>query len=244
MNFSVQEIERLTAVLSDCSSRQKQTLLTQILSEWGRIDLEEHLNRTPPTQVLAERKQLEKLARRADELAQLISDLPPDVRFAVAGWELEALSPIEPGSVVYGPKPNVGYQQIQKADRRLSEEPARLKEIAAAASKVASIWEPVTLRHSTTIRYLVLQDLAAIFEYATGEKASRKVRVDPHPDAGHEYGAFWVFANASWQIVFGSTEGLGYAIQWWAAARAEYGEQSPVIRNVRLRHPEWRIFDH
>ena len=61
MNFSAREIERLTAALSDCSSRQKQTLLSQILSEWGQIDLEEHLNRTPPTQVRAERKQLEKL---------------------------------------------------------------------------------------------------------------------------------------------------------------------------------------
>jgi len=44
-------------------------------------------------------------------------------------------------------------------------------------------------------------------------------------------------------MIFGSTNGLGYAVRFWAKARAKHGEDSAVVANMDLRHPEWRIFE-
>jgi hypothetical protein len=244
MDLSTQVVDQWTASLSGYVSGPKEALLPLILLEWARVDLEVHLNEPTPEQVRAERQHLEKLARQATEFAETVSALSPTARFMMAGCRLEAFAPIEPGSAVYVPKPNVKYAQIREAEHCLGEEPARLRKLAMAATEASATWQPLSMRHNTTIRYLILQDLTAIFEYATGEKASRKVRVDPHPDAGREYGVFWDFTSAVWRTVFGSTRGLGYAMQSWTEARAEYSEQSPVIGNIGLRHPEWRVFEH
>jgi hypothetical protein len=243
MEFTADHLKQLTAALPGGADRHKECLLRLILAEWGRIDLEGHLSRPQPKQIRTEIQQLEKVARRAIELAEMISDLTPTTRFTIAGWQLEAFAPIRPGSDVYRPKPSVRYAEICDADRRLGEEPARLEQIARATIQTVATWKPLPMRHSTAIRYLILQDLAAIAEHATGEKASRKVRVDPHPDAGHEYGQFWDLASTAWPIIFGSSRGLSHAVQSWAEARAKFVESSPVIANISLRHPEWGIFD-
>jgi hypothetical protein len=66
-------------------------------------------------------------------------------------------------------------------------------------------------------------------------------RGKPRVDAGKEYGPFHDFACAAWPMVFGSEKGLGHAIKTWASGRAQHREKSPFIRNLALRHPEWRI---
>jgi len=123
----------------------------------------------------------------------------------------------------------------------LSEEPERLKLLAKAAIAASTAFVPLPLRQSTLIRYLVLQDLAAIYECAARRRAGRRVRTDMTVDAGKNYGPFWDFACAAWSIVFGSFAGLDNALKTWAKGRTRYKEVSPIIWNLDIRHPEWRI---
>jgi hypothetical protein len=236
MNFTTDQIDQLMAALPGCTDERKQTLVPMILAEWGRIDVEEHLSQAPPQQVRAERELLKKLASSANELAHALSSLARGSRFAVA-YQLSKGK--------FGTETALArYNRIRKADRRLGETPATAERLAAAVTETAAIWDPLPLRHSSVIRYLILLDLAAIFEYATDQPSGRRVRTDLHVDAGEDYGPFWDFASAIWAIIFGSTRGLGYAVKFWAKARAKHGEWSPVILNMDLRHPEWRIFGH
>jgi hypothetical protein len=97
-------------------------------------------------------------------------------------------------------------------------------------------------RPRAVAHYLIMMDLAAIFEYLTRKRATRSVRGEDHFAYGAEYGAFWDFAQATWPAIFKSTNGLKSAMKNWAVDRVRYGEASPLIANMHLRHPEWGLF--
>jgi hypothetical protein len=233
MMLTSEQIDALVSALPGCTSGHRRELLPRVLEEWGRTDLEEHLERATPERVRTERRQMKRLARCASKLALALSDLEPDCRFAIASRLL--------GDETHGTADRRGYDERRQADRRLSEEPARLGRLASAATEVADGWVPLPLRHGTIVRYLILQDLAAIFEWATGGRAGRRVRSDAYDEAGQEYGPFRDFARATWPMIFGSEKGLDHAIKTWAKGRAQHGERSPFMLNLHLRHPEWRI---
>jgi hypothetical protein len=233
MVLTSEQIDALVSVLPGCTNAHRRELLPRVLEEWGWTDLAEHLERATPERVRAERRQMKRLARCASKLALALSDLEPHCRFAIASRLL--------GSEAHGTADRRGYDERRQADRRLSEEPAKLERLASAATEEADGWVPLPLRHETIVRYLVLQDLAAIFEWATGVRAGRRVRTDLSDDAGKEYGPFYELARAAWPMVFGSEKALGNAIRTWAKGRAQHGERSPFMLNMHLRHPEWRI---
>ena len=84
------------------------------------------------------------------------------------------------------------------------------------------------------VAYLVIRDIADIFEWATRQKAMR----------GEEDSPFYEFAAAVWPVVFGKgDDGLPAALKNWAWARKNLRERSPCIANMDLRHPEWRLFE-
>jgi hypothetical protein len=89
------------------------------------------------------------------------------------------------------------------------------------------------------VAYVVLLDLAAIFEWLTGVKARREVdRIE-----GIETGAFYNFCEAIWPLVFESgTDGLSTAMKNWASGHREYGEASALLANISGRYPSWRVF--
>ena len=109
--------------------------------------------------------------------------------------------------------------------------------LAKAAIDTSAAFAPLALRQTTLIRYLILQDLAAIYEWATRLRAERMVSFDD----GTNCGPFWDFTCAVWLTLFDSARGLDYALKIWAAAREQHNELSPLIWNIDLRHPEWRI---
>jgi hypothetical protein len=240
MDFTATQIGQLTAAVLDHVSERRKSLLPLILGEWGRVEPEEHFKYPSPKEVRAQQSQLERLARRANELAQAITDLDPDARSAIADCQVEAFVTLESGFRV--PRPGVGEEQFVEADRRLAETPETLRDLAVSAAKAAAELQTYPMRLSTLRGCLVLQDLATIYEYATGERASRKIRVDQHEDAGQEYGAFFALARAGWSMIFGSLHGFSYALQQWAVKRAQYGGSSALIANISLRHPEWGLF--
>ena len=223
------------AALPGCTDDRKRQLVPMILAEWGRIDIGEYLSLPLSQQVRAEHGALEKVASCANKLARALSSLGPGSRSAVA-YHLS--------------KGKVGaetalewYYGIRDTDRRLGEMPARLDRLSAAVTATAVEWGSPRPRRGSAIHYLILKDLAAIFEFATEQWSGRRVHTDAHVDAGQDYGPFWHFANTIWPMVFGSTNGLSYAVKFWAKARERHGEGSAVIANMDLRHPEWRIFE-
>jgi len=236
MNFTTDQIERLMAALPACAEERHRKLVAMILAEWARTDVEANLNQAPPAQVRAERQVLEELALRANELAKTLSKLGPGSRSGVA-WHLSK------GRLGAEIGPRAWCDGIREIDRRLGEAPARLEGLAAAATETAAHWGSPRLRRDSLIRNLILKDLAAIFEYATGQLPGRRVRTDEHVDAGQNYGPFWDFVSTAWPMLFGSTNGLDYAVRFWAKTRAKHGESSAVVANMHFRHPEWRIIE-
>ena len=112
-----------------------------------------------------------------------------------------------------------------------------------AATKASNAFVPLPHQHKTVVRYLVLLDLGAIFEWATRRRASRKVGTDAGTRPGQTYGPFWDFVSAAWPIIFGSSAGLNNALKFWAEGRRLYDEASPIMWNLDMRHPQWRIFE-
>lgn len=233
MILTKSQVDALVTALPGCTDAHKRSLLPRILREWSRIDLEGHLRRRTPKQMEATRRQTDKVANRARELARALSQVDRHGRFAIASRLLD----MEAGSRA----DRLSYEERWDAAHRLSEEPKRLDLLAKAATKASSDFVPLPARQYTLIRYLVLLDLTAIYEWATRQRAGRRVKTDIGDDAGMTYGPFWDFAAAAWPIIFGAVRGLDNALKTWATARKRYNEFSPIIWNLQMRHPEWRI---
>jgi hypothetical protein len=231
MRFTNAQVDTLIANLPGCIDAHRRSLLPRVIKEWSLIDLSEHLTRPTPKQMRAERQKIGKIARRADDLAQALAGLLDRGRFAIAR---EVVAPGSDWLIDH-----LQYEAVREADRRFQEEPKRLKELSKAAKRAATRFVPLPFRHYTVIRYLVLLDLAAIYEWATRQPAGRRVRTDIDP--GETYGPFWDFAGTAWPMIFGSRRGLDNALKTWASGRKRYGEVSPIIANLGMRHPEWRI---
>jgi hypothetical protein len=232
--FTRQQLDALVSALPNCTSRRRRALLHRILKEWGASDLKDHLSRPAPSQTRAERKQMERLAKLAGELAQVLEDIGSVCRFHIATMMLPARAR------------SLTRRSTQKVARRLhsrlTECPTTFRRLEAATTEAAASWVPLPVQAENLQRYLVLLDLAAIFEWASGQHAGRRVRTDTSEDAGKEYGPFYDFVRAVWPIIFGSERGLSNALKDWAKRRALYREESPLIWNMDLRHPEWRIW--
>jgi len=178
----------------------------------------------------------EKFASYANKLAQTLSSLEPSSRFTIAYHMCKGKVGAETPFLAW-------YSGIRDNDRRLSEAPARLERLAAAVAEAAAGCRPPSLPHNSVIRYLILKDLAAMFEFATEQSSGRRVRTDAHVDAGQDYGPFWDFVSAVWPMIFGSTNGLRYALKFWASAReasraiscdCKYGLAPPRMANFRV----------
>src|SRR6266404_9558567 len=149
------DLDSLLAALSSCITQRKRRLLPRILREWNSIDLPEHLSRSTPKQIRDERKRLESLARHARELAQSLSDLGPRCRSTVAR-RLLAETTVQGFSWAR-------FRAVQRLDARLAACPSRLAQLTDAAQKAAETRRPLPVVYKTLVRYLILQDLAAIF---------------------------------------------------------------------------------
>jgi hypothetical protein len=88
--------------------------------------------------------------------------------------------------------------------------------------------------------YLVLQDAAAIYEWITGETATRNV----DRDRGTDVSPFFQFASVLWPIIFEKDiRGLKAAMKNWAKWRKDHDERSVLVVNIALRHPDWGLFE-
>ena len=232
--FAKGDLSIIVAALPRGVGRHRKTLLPRILHEWGTIDLPDHLSRKARQPPNPRQKSLIIVKDLANQLGIAIQKLSADEHFLLA-TSITARK-MRRQIIVLTP------DQFAQAIAELKRGSEWLVELAAGANAANSLVARKRGRPRLVAHYLIMMDLAAIFEYLTGERAERLIRGEDHSQRGTDYGSFWNFAEATWAVIFKSTDGLKAAIKHWASYRIRYGETSAIIANIDLRHPRWGIF--
>lgn len=224
VKFSDREVKLISLSLPAGVDQRRRDLLPEILHEWGQTDLPEHLSGKPRVTPRDRLKRVARVAKCAVVLLQALDGLNDRDRAHLA-VQMRSTDGV-----------NLLEAEFAQQEKRLNETHDFLTTLAAAGSK-APKRRPGQPRNLTS--YLIMMDLAALYEYLTGWQATRSV----DRDTGEENGPFWQFAAAVWPVVFGSDQGLPAAMKSWASGRSKYDDESPLVVNISLRHPTWGIFD-
>jgi hypothetical protein len=219
--FSAQIIRRIDESLPDPVCDRRRKLLPQILREWSCIELQKHLS-------LDSRQTIHARIRRLEQIKKSATDL------------LNALKAAddERGLIVFemlGRAENPSRAEWAAMDERLQDENYFLAKLAAIAP--GEIWKLRRGQPRNFAAHLVLSDAASIFRWFTHQKPKREVdRIK-----STEIGAFFRFASVLWPLVFGKgIHGLPATMKNWEHAGSPY---SPLIANINLRHPTWRVYE-
>src|SRR5262245_11497532 len=228
--FDEGAVKKICASLPKGTDQRRLDLLPRILDKWSRTELPEHLSPESRATIREHYDRLTKIGKCANDLRQALEAIDQRGKLEIA-HELAR----EEGSTPFSGSP----ERVAEMEERLRQEDHFLRKLAAA---------PVTLIEETKRgrgqprnipAYLVMKDLAAIFELLTDRKAARGVDRTDHTETG----PFWRFAESVWQVVFGTTRGLKAAMKNWAEARKLHHEHSSFVLNLRMRRPEWGIFE-
>jgi hypothetical protein len=247
--FDERAVELIKASLPAEIDQRRIDLLPLILSEWSVHILPEHLSREGRATVRTRYDRVKKVGNCATLLRQALEAIDQRGR----SWIVREIAR-EEGSTFF----TVSREKFTDMRERLHQEHDFLKKLTAATMRRLKQEDDflrkltaATLRLSEedersrgqprNIRaYLVMMDIAAIFEWLTDRKATREV----DRSNKKETGAFWHFAAAVWPHVFGrGSYGLSSAMKNWGTGHSRFGEESQLIRNIAMRHPEWGVLD-
>jgi hypothetical protein len=220
--------DALLRVLPKPVRKRRCKLLPQILQEWSRTDLKEHLSLESRAITQRRIKSMEIVKRRARKLQEALDAIESDGRAALVAQMM----------IAEGRRLNdVGRANFAGQIARLNEESDFLGKLAAIAPK--EFWNLTRGQPRKVCAYLVLKDAAALFEWLSGIKATREVSRDD----GTETGPFFHFASILWPTIFrNGVVGLPAAMKNWAQLRRTHDEQSALVVNMALRHRSWGIF--
>jgi hypothetical protein len=205
-------------------------LLPQVLEEWDRTDLREHLSIESRGVIRRRIKKLKNVRKCAGSLLAALDELDANDQTAIVAQMI-----VSDGRQVIEARRG----EFSDRGKRLDEERRFLAELSRI--EPTEFWGFGDGRPRNLVSYFVLQDAASIFEWLTGRKAARGVsRID-----ATESGPFFRFASTLWPAIFGrGGAGLPAAMKNWAEWRSEHKEQSALIANMARRHPTWGILEH
>jgi hypothetical protein len=213
-------------------NRRRCRLLPKILREWSRTDLQKHLSHASRAEFRARIKKLETVKKNALQLMNELDGVDEDGRTAIVAQMIIA----ERGG--YTP----GVFRGAEFDGRIN----RLREESEFLAKLAGIAPDKyysqfgSRRPRNVSAYLVLKDMAEIFQWLTRKPATREVDRESYSETG----PFFRFASTLWPVLFGKgTAGLPSAMKNWAEAKKQFREPSPLILNLAMRYPTWGIFE-
>jgi hypothetical protein len=221
--FSNDELKRIEASLPNGVDHRRRQRLPRVMQEWARTDLREHLSRESQATRRARRQQVQAVERCTRDLLQSIEALDPTGQFSIV-------------HEMAGEQPR--RTELEQWNQEFDSAMALLYRLVD--SHPSAIWASSRGQPRNISAYLIIKDIAAIYEWATGSKASR--RFDAYKDEDQE-GPFWQFASAIWLAIYGTDHGVHAAFKNWAAARRRFGEQSALISNIAMRHPSWGLFE-
>jgi len=210
---------------------RKLQLLPRILRDWAANDLAEILDTENSETHRARIKRLHALAHCASGLLDALGVInKSDDDF----WVIHEMAKAKSGRLI--------PQNRNQLKKRLDEERAFLEELSSASKAALAIWKKGKGHPRNIKTSLVIRDIAALFHWLTGNRATRQVSRDD----GSPTGPFWDFAAALWPIIFGEgDDGLQAAMKNLEKARRNKlkGTLSPVLANIAMRHPTWRVFE-
>jgi hypothetical protein len=224
--FSDNDIRRIAAWLPEGGDPRRHKLMPQIIREWAGVDLRQHFVTEPPAARRKRSERLTRLGNLADRLLEALDGLNERDRLTLAAQMgiAEGQSDLE-----------AMFSEENK--RRLDESRDSVAIIAAAGKRPIS--KPSRGHPPYISSYLVMMDIAAIFEYLAEIAATRQVDRITHD----EKGPFRDFAGAIWWVLFAGEDGFSAALKNWADGRKKHGDWSPLIVNIAMRHPGWGLFD-
>jgi hypothetical protein len=228
--FDERAVEQIRASLPKGIDQRRLDLLPRVLNEWSRTDLREHFSRETRATSRKRYAQLPKVGNCATSLRQALEALDPPGQ----AWIAQEIGR-EEGAPLF----SVSRERVAEMKERLKDEDDFLRKLAAATQTLIEEDKRGRGQPRNIRAYLVMLDLAAIFELLTDRKAARGVDRTDHTETG----PFWSFAESVWRVVFGTTRGLKAAMKNWAEARKLYHEHSSFLLNLPLRRPEWGIFE-
>jgi hypothetical protein len=226
--FSDAALKSIANSLPEPLNDRRQKLLRQILREWCRTDLREHLSRDPRATVRSRISSIEKLRAAARNSIKALDRIDQRDLIAVIMQVIE---------VEGGRWEHLGATELAKRRAEMSEVRDFLVKLASMESR--QFFNVKRGQPRNLASYLVLLDAAAIFEWYTGRRPARGVdRI-----WSNESGPFLRFASALWPLIFGKgIGGLPAAMKNWAEARKDHAEHSALIANIAARYPTWGIF--
>jgi hypothetical protein len=254
-------IGKIIAALPPGSIPERVALLPKILRAWAHEDLREHLSQEGRVAKRQREKRLRSVGARAQKLIEVIEALDDTGLFDMA---------LEPqmrraGTSLLKTDITVAKQRRDSAISWLVDLAEIFNGSGSGSANRKKLKPPPD---KATYYYLVMLDLAAIFELVSGEQPRRRVDFD----SGKTYGPFADFAAGVWLGVFGNIRGLSYAIRVWAdeitrlrklaeatvseatslasrelsdaerdAIENRFGAYSSFVANIQFRHPDlWR----
>ena len=122
-----------------------------------------------------------------------------------------------------------GLSYCKEVRAQLAIELEVIAEVGAAATKA----RPGRGHPRNNFSYLVLLDIAAMYEWLTGDKPSRITVLDTERGGG----PFYELCQAIWPLAHKNTPGgLVNTVKKWAEAQPIFEEKSALITNFVLRY--------
>jgi hypothetical protein len=234
VRFAAPDVHLIIQSLPNGIAQNRLKLFPKILREWGRTELPRHLSLESLKNNRDRRKKVEVFGKHARALLQAFDALDDvglrRVRHRIATQKT---------SIVTQTELTLAKQELRALHNVLT----RLASVEPHASQKSK-----RRRQRNYIAYLVILDIAAIFEWITKTEATRQVDRGGKGDIG----PFWKFAEALWPLVFGKGKsGLSSAmknrasvISAWKRGRSETIDESALIANIGFRQPSWGILEN
>jgi hypothetical protein len=219
--FDERAVEQIRASLRAGIDQRRLDLLPRVLNHWSVTDLLEHLSQEDRATLRRRYDQLKEIGKCANNLRKALGAIDQRGISWIAQEIEEEGSPPFPSTA--------SWERLAEIKDRLKQEDDFLRKLAAAPVRlIEELDGSLSGRRPRNIRaYLVMKDLAAIFEWLTGRKAAREVDRIDHSETG----PFFRFAQSIWPVVFGNSRGLKAAVKNFATARKLYQEHSPFLYN-------------
>jgi hypothetical protein len=260
VQFSEEAVDAMAAALASSTDPARSALLLSILRAWAEEDLHEHLSREGRAATRYRERQLQSAGTQAQKLIKSISALDRHSFFQTA---------FKPQMHHAGT--SLWETDVAAARQRRDSAISWLVDLAGvfngSENDAANGKKPKPPPDRATRSYLILRDLAAIFELVSGEEPTRRIDC-----CGRTYGPFAGFTADVWVQIFGNTRGISYAVRVWADEMARqqkaveaavddasiklsrslsdaewdvienrFREYSPFVANIQFRHPGlWR----